>query len=157
MEEQNKNTVPAEKKTEEKGGYKLIKKRSSVVMPKAKYDGAESIDYGAGRYDEDSDKVIFNTNDKNQPNVANFVKIIMHEVTHGIRKNEPHTQAQELVCERRGIEIARKLYDQGIIDNFIIYGDENRFADIESLDSTEKTEDFLNYWVKTRYSRLKEK
>ena len=117
----------------------------------------ESIDYGAGRYDEDSDKVIFNTNDKNQPNVANFVKIIMHEVTHGIRKNEPHTQAQELACERRGIEIARKLYDQGIIDNFIIYGDENRFADIESLDSTEKTEDFLNYWVKTRYGRLKEK
>ena len=81
----------------------------------------------------------------------------MHEVTHGIRQKEPHTQEQELACERRGIEIARKLYDQGIIENFIIYGDENRYADIECLDSTEKTEDFLNYWVKTRYSKLKEK
>lgn len=117
----------------------------------------ESIDYGAARYDKDSDRVIFNINDKNQPNVANFVKIIMHEVTHGIRKNEPHKQTQEVACERRGIEIARKLYDKGVIDNFIIYGDANLYADIESLDTTDKTEDFLNYWVKTRYSKLEEK
>ncbi len=40
MEDKNKNQVPAENDKPQKSGYRLIKKRSSVVMPKAKYDGA---------------------------------------------------------------------------------------------------------------------
>lgn len=40
MEENKKNNVPAEKNKGNKSGYRLIKKRSSVLMPKAKYDGS---------------------------------------------------------------------------------------------------------------------
>lgn len=40
MEDKNKTPVPSENEKTQKSGYKLIKKRSSVVMPKAKYDGA---------------------------------------------------------------------------------------------------------------------
>lgn len=40
MEDKNKAPIQAENEKPQKSGYKLIKKRSSVVMPKAKYDGA---------------------------------------------------------------------------------------------------------------------
>lgn len=40
MEDNNKAQLPAESEKPKKSSYKLIKKRSSVVMPKAKYDGA---------------------------------------------------------------------------------------------------------------------
>ncbi len=41
MEDKKNTSVPiGENKPEQKGGYRLIKKRGSVVMPKAKYDGA---------------------------------------------------------------------------------------------------------------------
>ncbi len=40
MEDKNKSNLPKEAEDKQKTGYKLIKKRSSVVMPKAKYDGA---------------------------------------------------------------------------------------------------------------------
>ena len=40
MENDNKSQVPAESGNPKKSGYRLIKKRSSVIMPKAKYDGA---------------------------------------------------------------------------------------------------------------------
>lgn len=108
----------------------------------------ESITYGPARYDRNSDSVIFNTNDQNPPDVGNFVKIIMHEITHGIKKNESYTQVQELACEQRGIEVARKLYDEDKISNFTIWGDRNGFFDIESLSSSEKTNDYLNRWIK---------
>ena len=58
------------------------------------------------------------------------------------------TQAQELACEQRGIEIARKLYDENLIDNFPIWGDQNGIVDIEGLNSSEKTNDYLNRWIK---------
>ena len=130
---------------------------SEQEMSYIKNIGTESIDFGAARHDPSSDRVLFNINDNNPPDVGNFVKIIMHEVTHGIKQKESHTQAQELDCEQRGIDIARKLYEQGLIDNFIIFGDENCYADIESLDTNKKTEKFLNYWVKTYYGKLEEK
>ena len=108
----------------------------------------ESITNGPARYDRNSDRVIFNTNDKNPPDVGSFVKLIMHEITHGIKKNEKYTQAQELVCEQRGVEVARKLYDENLIDNFPIWCDQNGLIDIESLSSSEKTNDYLNRWIK---------
>lgn len=40
MEEKKNTQVPAEKGKEQKSGYRLIKKRSSVIMPKAKYDSS---------------------------------------------------------------------------------------------------------------------
>ena len=108
----------------------------------------ESITNGPARYDRSSDRVTFNINDQNPPHVGSFVKIIMHEITHGIKKNERYTQAQELACEQRGIEIARKLYDENMIDNFPIWGDQNGIVDIEDLNSSEKTNDYLNRWIK---------
>ena len=109
--------------------------------------GTESITNGPARYDRNQNKVIFNTNDLNPPNVGSFVKIIMHEITHGLKKDEKYSQAQELACEQRGIDVARKLYDQGVIDNFTIWGDKNGLVDIESLDSSEKIDNYLNRWI----------
>ncbi len=40
MEDKNKTQAPDKNDKPQKTGYRLIKKRSSVVMPKAKYDGA---------------------------------------------------------------------------------------------------------------------
>ena len=109
--------------------------------------GTESITNGPARYDRDLDKVFFNTNDLNQPDTGSFVKIIMHEITHGLKRNEKYTQSQELACEQRGVDIARKLYDQGVIDNFTIWGDKNGLIDIASLNSTKKTNDYLKRWI----------
>ena len=48
----------------------------------------ESITEGPARYDRNSDNVIFNINDSWEPNTGNFVKILIHEITHGIKKYE---------------------------------------------------------------------
>lgn len=46
----------------------------------------ESISQGPARYDRVKDQVFFNINDQNPPEVGGFVKIIMHEITHGVLK-----------------------------------------------------------------------
>ena len=35
-----------------------------------------------------------------------------------------------------------------MIDNFPIWGDQNGIVDIEGLNSSEKTNDYLNRWIK---------
>ena len=80
----------------------------------------------------------------------------MHEITHGIKKNDEYTQAQELACEQRGIDIARKLYDEGLVDNFPIWRDDKGLVDIESLKNKEKINDYLTRWI-NNYTYLPEK
>ena len=114
----------------------------------------ESISNGPARYDREKDKVFFNINDQNSPEVGSFVKIIMHEITHGILKNTKYTQAQELACEKRGISIAQKLYDrlegkEKILFNFHIYQN----ISISDLKDDNDVNNYLNNWIKN-YSYL---
>lgn len=113
----------------------------------------ESITDGPARHDRDSDKVIFNINDRNEPNVGNFVKILIHEITHGVRKEEEHTKSQERACESRGTEVARKAYEMGLIDDFVVWGDEKAMYKISDLDSEGK-QTYLNHWINKCYSYL---
>ena len=120
----------------------------------------ESITYGAARYDRESDKVIFNINDSNKTSVGYFVKIIMHEVTHGILKDTNYSQEQELVCESRGITVAKKLYEninnQAIKEyfDFPICKDKNgNVISLSNVDENNNMDTYLNEWIKN-YSHL---
>ena len=114
----------------------------------------ESISQGPARYDREKDQVFFNINDKNPPEVGGFVKIIMHEITHGVLKNTNYTQAQELACETRGITVAKKLYDslEGNDKekfNFHIYQN----LSMTDLKDDNDVNNYLNNWIKN-YSYL---
>ena len=113
--------------------------------------GIESITQGPGRYDRIKNRVFFNINDQNPPNVGNFVKIIMHEVTHAVKRKEPHTQAQELACENRGLEVASALHDQ--YDNFVIYGTKTQYWNLSDVLNPNNREEYLNEWIKN-YNHL---
>lgn len=112
----------------------------------------ESITEGPARYDRNSDNVIFNINDSWEPNTGNFIKILIHEITHGVKKNDEYTQSQELACENRGTEVAKKAFDAGLIDDFVVWGDENGMYKISDLDGSKK-QTYLNNWIKN-YSHL---
>ena len=102
-----------------------VEEAKSILLEKAVYLGLsaeevryiESIDYesikeGAARYDSSKDKIWFNTNDYNTAdNVYGFIKIIMHEVTHGVLHKTEYNNKQEIACEKRAIEVVKKLYD----------------------------------------------
>lgn len=108
----------------------------------------ESVSLGPARYDREADIVFFNTNDTNPPEVGGFVKIIIHEITHGILRNTKYTQAQELACETRAIEIAKKLYDsmgdeEKETFNFHIY---NNISMSDLKDDTD-INNYLNNWI----------
>ena len=114
----------------------------------------ESISQGPARYDREKDQVFFNINDQNPPEVGGFVKIIMHEITHGVLKNTYYTQAQELACETRGITIAKKIYDslEGNDKekfNFHIYQN----LSMTDLKDDNDVNNYLNNWIKN-YSYL---
>ena len=119
----------------------------------------ESISQGPARYDRIKDRVFFNINDQNPPEVGGFIKLIMHEVTHGVLKNTNYTQAQELACETRGIAIAKKLYDD-MNDkekenfNFRIYqNEEGKIISMSDLKDSSDINNYLNNWIKN-YSYL---
>lgn len=117
----------------------------------------ESISQGAARYDKEKDQVFFNMNDQNPAEIGGFVKIIMHEITHGVLKNTNYTQAQELACETRGITIAKKIYDNLNDEekrNFDFHIYQN--ISMSDLKDDNDVNNYLNSWIKN-YSYLPEK
>lgn len=52
----------------------------------------ESIEQGSARYDKGDDQLKFNINDLNKPNKGNFIKVLIHEVTHASIKSGNNTK-----------------------------------------------------------------
>ena len=80
----------------------------------------------------------------------------MHEITHGVLKNTNYTQAQELACEKRGLEIAQKIYnsmEEKDKKEFNFYIFQN--LSISDLKNDNDINDYLNNWIKN-YSYLPE-
>lgn len=114
----------------------------------------ESISYGSARADREGHVIKFNLNDIFTPNKALYIKVLMHEITHQTI-NRPNSQAQEKACERRGIEIARKLYNSGLVDDFTVCGIYHPVK-LSEVNDDEKMEAFINDWCNACYSHLPE-
>lgn len=107
----------------------------------------ESINYGAARFDRDRGVLLFNINDENASNKSDFVKIIIHELTHATQGNTEgkNSQAEESMCETRAIKSAVKLIQQNVIDDFEIPA--NPPINISSLSTDEQIDLYVKAWL----------
>lgn len=118
----------------------------------------ESINFGAARFDSQRGKLLFNINDQNSPNENDFVKVIIHELTHATRGNPAqNSQAEERMCETRAIKGVQKLISEGKLKSFMLPPVENGKPpiDVTSLSSDELIDEYVNAWLKQQgYDRL---
>lgn len=118
----------------------------------------ESINYGAARFDRKYNVLLFNINDRNSPNKNEFVKVIIHELTHGTKGNSKgkNSQSEERMCETRALKAALKLIDMGVIDDFTIPSMPQPI-NISSLSDDLSVDNYVKEWIKLcNYTNLPE-
>ena len=150
------------KKNADKAKEILLKNAESLGLSDEEVKYIKSIDYesigkGAARYDKEADKIWLNTNDKNPTyNVFGFIKLIMHEVTHGVLRNTEYNNQQEIACEKRALEVTKKLYDnlsdkEKKENDFSIFGNETRFFRMSDMKDEDSINEYIDYWINQEY------
>lgn len=108
----------------------------------------ESIDFGAARYDSSAKTLLFNINDRNVPNESEFVKVIIHELTHATRGNlNGNSQEEERTCETRAIKSALKLIQSGKMKSFMLPNGTLPPIDISTLITDNMIDNYVNNWL----------
>lgn len=109
----------------------------------------ESIDFGAARFDSNSGLLLFNINDPNTPSKNDFVKVIIHELTHATKGNpERNTQSEERMCETRAIKSSLKLIQAGKLEPFMLpNGIGLPPINVTTLSTDEMIDNYVNRWL----------